>query len=306
MTQFLRTPLIPLRSSDPEIEGRIFMKAENLQLFGSYKIRGVAAVIERATPDELQNGLHAVSAGNMAQAVAFAARQRGLKCRIDVPDSAPEIKKNAIRELGAELREKPFQEIWKLINGETAPADPGLFIHPSLNANLLLGYGSIADELVSDLPDVEAVVIPFGLGGLSLGLARRLRELRPLIAIYLVEPETAHPFKISLQNGCASKVDRRPSFVDAIGTPEVLSQVFQSLFPFVQDSLVVDLSTVRAAIRYLHQRHKLVCEGAGAASLAAALPLAKAKRHKKIACILSGGNLDPTVLYEILSEKISE
>jgi len=296
MIEVLRTPLIPLQSSQRQLKGRIFLKPENLQPFGSYKIRGVASVIARASATELADGLCAASAGNMAQAVAFAARERRLPCRIFVPETAPEIKKAAIRGLGAELIEKPFHEIWEMVNGERAFEGPGLFIHPALNENLLRGYEAIADELVADLPELDAVVIPFGVGGLALGVTRRLQQIRPSVAIFLAEPKTAHPFHTSQHNGRATRIERIPSFVDAIGTPEVLPQVFAQLSPLVRASLVVGLDRVEEALRHLYYQHHLLTEGAGAAGLAAAAKLAETSGYQRIGCILTGGNIDPQVL----------
>jgi threonine dehydratase len=300
--QTVRTPLIPLHSEENRQSGKIFLKPENLQPFGSYKIRGVASVLRMAKTEELKHGLCAASAGNMAQAVAFAAQRSGIGCRIYIPDSAPEVKKSAIRKLGAVLVERPFHEIWKIVNGEIKVDEPGLFIHPAFNDRLLLGYGSIADELIADLPDIDAVVIPFGVGGLALGIAKRMSELRPSISIYLVEPETAAPFKQSLKRGAASKIERMPSFVDAIGTPEVLPQVFKRLTPSVTDSIVVTLAEIKETLRALYFNHKLICEGAGAASLAAATKLSHSSSHNKIACILSGGNIDKKILDEVTAE----
>lgn len=290
MSMYIRTPLL-------ELERGIFLKPENLQPFGSYKIRGVARAIEVADPVKLKEGLSAASAGNMAQAVAFAAKTLGTPCRIFAPTTAPQIKKDAIRALGAELVELSYEDLWKLVNRQSPTPARGVFIHPIHTPGLLEGYASIADEILADAPDAEDVILPFGVGGLSLGVARRLKELKPGIRIHLCETETAAPMRASLEIGEASRIAREPSFIDAIGTPEVLPEVFQALRPLVEGSLVVSLDETRHAITELATKKKLVCEGAAAAALAAARQL---PRDRKKVCVLTGGNLPREILVECL------
>lgn len=277
----------------------ILLKAENLQPFGSYKIRGVSEAVRSAPLETLRAGLRAASAGNMAQAVAHLAKVFEVPCQIYVPDSAPEVKKQAIRNLGAELIERPFQEVWNLVRHP--PRDlSGLFIHPVFTPGLLAGYGTIATELLEDRPRLGAVVIPFGVGGLTLGVARALKNLRPDILVYTCEPETAAPLKASLVAGSPQRVERKPSFIDAIGTPEVLPEVFDLVRPLITDSVVVSLAETRSAMMSLASDCKLICEGAAAASFAAALRLTAEEPDLEVACILSGGNI---ALSEILLAK---
>lgn len=283
-TLIVRTPLLRFQQT------RIFLKPESLQPFASYKLRGVAQAVMSA-PEELRaNGLCTASAGNMAQAVAFMARELKLPCRIIVPDSAPEVKKAAIRNLGAELDEKPFHEVWELVRNPPRSTNE-LFIHPVFTPGLLEGYGRMAQELLEDRPSLHAVVVPFGVGGLTLGLGRALKKLKPEIRIYTCEPETASPLAVSLKRGRASQVERQPSFIDAIGTPEVLPEVFAEAKDLVHESRIVRLDETRAALRELAERAKLVCEGAAAASFVAARQLASENPTFEIAAILSGGNL---------------
>lgn len=292
----LRTPFIPFHTVDKELASRIYLKPENLQLFGSYKIRGIVSVLKSCDPHALQAGISAASAGNMAQAVAFSAQKLNISSRIYLPESAPQNKKIAIQQLGAEIVQLPYQDIWKIVSGETTPPDDRMFIHPALNESLLKGYSTIAHEMLEDMPDMDAVVIPFGVGGLTLGIARALSQLKSEVAIYACEPETAAPLKASLLANQSSSIHRIPSFVDAIGTPEVLPPVFQQLLPILNDSLVISLNDIKQALKMLYFKHKLICEGAAACSLAAAIQLAKQSRYQKIACILSGGNIDNDVL----------
>lgn len=300
--QIVRTPLLAYRTSDADLSGRIFLKPENLQPFGAYKIRGVASLVAHSPPSLLQQGLHTLSAGNMAQPVAFAAKTLGVPCRIYVPNSAPEAKKAAIRALGAELREVPFDVAWASVRGDVVLESSGVFIHPTRTEAQWMGYGSIAEEIVDDLPDVDAIMIPFGVGGLALGIARAMARLRPQTSLFTVEPESSAPMKASLAAGAACAVARQPSFVDAIGTPEVLPDVFDALAPVLAGSEAVPLNAARQALASLFRRHKLVVEGAAACALAAAEQLARRTAHQRIVCILSGGNIDEDTLQKILSE----
>lgn len=298
----LRTPLIAFEQNPLSSGGRIFLKPENLQTFGSYKIRGIQSAIQNAPKSILSRGLSTASAGNMAQAVAFVARRLDVPCQIYVPDTAPEIKIAAIKKLGANLIELPFAQVWEMVRHPPKEVE-GLFIHPVFTPGLLEGYGTIAKELLTDRPTLDAVVIPFGVGGLTLGVARALKSLKPNILIYACEPETAAPLKKSLQMGQATQVIRVPSYVDAIGTPEVLQKVFVEVRDLVTDSLVVSLAETTRALRSLALDRKLVCEGAAAVGFAAGLQLAAKNPEMEIACILTGGNISPELLLRILESK---
>jgi threonine dehydratase len=287
----LRSPLIAAHG----IPG-VFLKAENLQPFGSYKIRGIDYLVKHTPSELLKNGLCAASAGNMAQAVAFVARERGLRCKVFLPDSAPEVKKNAIRELGAEIVELPFQEVWALVRGDSKIPCEGIFIHPALTPLLLKGYESLAEEIIDDLPMLDALVVPFGVGGLTTALARVMKRRKPQAKVYACEPETAAPLHFSLLAKRPVSIQRIPSFIDAIGTPEVLPAVFDEISQLVSESLVVSLEQARKAIHWLYSQHHLVCEGASGVSLAAAERLVKNGRHQKVVAVLSGGNISPSEL----------
>ncbi|VVC75835.1 L-threonine ammonia-lyase [Aquicella siphonis] len=299
--QLIRTPLLPFHTLDSARRAAIFLKAENLQLFGSYKIRGIVSLIKQETTRDLRQGLSAASAGNMAQAVAYSAKLLQVPCRIYAPNSAPRLKIDMINKLGAELIELPYEKVWGLVRGDETPAGRHVFIHPAMNDFLLAGYAGIAREIIEDLPDADAIVIPFGVGGLSLGIGKFIHQARPDIAVYTCEPETAAPLKKSLQSGRASSVNRSPSFVDAIGTPEVLPHVFEQLAPILRDSLVVTLDEIKSALKCLFLYNKLVCEGAAAAGVAGAIQLAALGVHRNIVCILTGGNIDINVLHRAIA-----
>lgn len=296
----IRTPLIPFHNKEFDIQSRIFLKPENLQIFGSYKIRGIVSVLNEAESQVIQNGLCAASAGNMALAIAFSTKQLKIPCRIYVPESAPQTKLLTIQKLGAETIRLHYEDVWKIVRGDIELPDDRFFIHPALNQFLLKGYSKISDEIIEDMPDVDAIVIPFGVGGLSLGIGNAIKKHNPHIAIYTCEPETASPFKTSLQLAKPVSINRTPSFVDAIGTPEVLPQVFYQLAPLVKDSLIISMDEIKQALKSLYFNHKLVCEGAAGCSLAGAIHLARFGQYRKIACVISGGNIDTNVLNQFL------
>jgi threonine dehydratase len=297
----LRTPLIPYGGYDPD--NRIYLKPENLQIFGSYKIRGIATAIKAADPLKLKNGLVTISAGNMAQTVAFVARELKIPCKIFIPNTAPVVKKEAIRKLGAEIIELSFEEIWEMVKSDNLDAYDGVLIHPVFTPGILEGYGNIAKEIIEDLSVVDAIVIPFGVGGLTSGIAKTLKKLKPDISIYTCEPTTASPLQASLKAGRSVMIERHPSFIDAIGTPEVLTQVYDNLKNIVKESITVTPNEAMCSLANLLMKNKLLCEGAAAVSLAAALKISERGNYRKIVCILSGGNISPEVIQSLTADK---
>ena len=293
----IRTPLLRLPLEDAPAE--IYLKLENLQPIGSFKLRGAGNAMALASRGELARGVYTASAGNMAQGVAWRAARLGIPCHVIVPDHAPETKLAAVRRLGGEIIKVPFDLWWQVIvTGEFAGLE-GLFIHPVSNADVMAGNGTIGLEILDDMPDVDAVVIPFGGGGLSSGIASAIRALKPDTRIYAVEVETAAPLAASLRVGEPVTVDYRPSFVDGIGGKSVLPDIWPRVRDLLDDSLVVSLDEIRAAIRLLAERQRVIAEGAGAASVAAAL--AGQAGRGKVVCVVSGGNIEREILAGILA-----
>ncbi len=293
----IRTPLLHLPLEDAPAE--IYLKLENLQPIGSFKLRGAGNAIALASRGELARGVYTASAGNMAQGVAWRAARLGIPCHVIVPDHAPETKLAAVRRLGGEIIKVPFDLWWQVIvTGEFAGLE-GLFIHPVSNADVMAGNGTIGLEILDDMPDVDAVVIPFGGGGLSSGIASAIRALKPDTRIYAVEVETAAPLAASLRVGEPVAVDYRPSFVDGIGGKSVLPDIWPRVRDLLDDSLVVSLAEIWAAIRLLAERQRVIAEGAGAASVAAAL--AGKAGGGKVVCVVSGGNIEREILAGILA-----
>ena len=293
----LRTPLLRLPLDEAPAE--IYLKLENLQPIGSFKLRGAGNAMARAGREALAKGVYTASAGNMAQGVAWNARLLGIPCSVVVPDHAPANKLEAIERLGGRVIKVPFERWWDVIvTGEFEGLD-GLFIHPVSDADVMAGNGTIGLEIIEDLPDVAAVVIPYGGGGLSCGIASALRALKPGTRVYAAEVETAAPLAASLRAGAPVEVQYEPSFVDGIGGKSVLPAMWTMARALLDGSLVVSLDDVRAAIRLLAERGRVIAEGAGAAPVAAAL--AGGAGGGKVVCVVSGGNIDSAVLAGILA-----
>ena len=288
----VRTPLVRLQQDGP---AEIYLKLENLQPIGSFKLRGAGNALALAEADALWTA----SAGNMAQAVAWHARERGLPCTAVVPDTAPQTKLDAIERLGASVVKVPPETWFEVFRTRSYPGMEGLFVHAFSDQAVMAGNGTIGLEILEDLPDPDAVLIPFGGGGLSCGIASALRALAPACKVYACEVETAAPLAASLAADEPVEIEHTPSFVDGIGAPTVFPEMFELARELLDGSLVVGLDDVAAAIRLLVERNRVVAEGAGAAPVAAAL--GDSAGTGKIVCVLSGGNLDTATLQTILS-----
>ena len=208
----LRTPLVRLNVDDAPAE--IYLKLENLQPIGSFKVRGAGNALRLAAKGELADGVYTASAGNMAQGVAYVARELGVPCRVVVPDHAPQAKLAAIERLGAEIVKVPFDAWWRVIVTHEFDGLPGRFIHPVSDPGVVAGNGTIGLEILDDLPDVDTIVVPYGGGGLRCGLAAAAKAIKPGIKVYAAEVETAAPLAASLAAGEPREVDYNPTFVD--------------------------------------------------------------------------------------------
>jgi threonine dehydratase len=297
----VRTPLVRLAVDDAPAD--IFLKLENLQPIGSFKLRGAGNAIAMASREQLADGVFTASAGNMAQGVAWNARRLGIPCTVVVPDHAPETKLAAVRRLGGAILKVPFSEWWDILLTRQYSKARGLFIHPVSDPNVIAGNGTIGLEILEDLPDVETVLIPYGGGGLSSGIASAIRALKSQTGIYACEVETAAPLAPSLVAGQPQTVNYTPSFVDGIGGKSLLREMWPMVRDLLDGSLVMPLSAIASAIRLLAERSRVIAEGAGATSVAAALS-GKAGGGK-IVCVVSGGNIDSAVLAKILTGEMT-
>jgi threonine dehydratase len=292
----VRTPLVRLDVPGGTPAGRpeIFLKLETLQPIGSFKIRGAQHAISRLSPDQLAEGVWTVSAGNAAQGVALAARHAGAACQVLVMDTAPETKLRAIERLGAAIVQAPYEECWRTVETHRSDRMRGRFVHPFDDDDFISGNGTIALELVEDLPDVDAVIAPIGGGGLLAGIAAALDELKPGVRIYAAEPETAAPLAASLHANAPVRFDGwTASFVDGAGGRSVLPSMWPLLQGRVADSLVVTLGEAAAAMRMVADRVHVIAEGAAACAVAAAVsPAFAARGHRNVIAVVSGGNID--------------
>jgi threonine dehydratase len=295
----IRTPLVRLNAREAPAE--IYLKLENLQPIGSFKIRGATNAMGHLTPQTLSRGVLTASAGNMAQGVAWRARELGIPCTVVAPETAPDTKIKAIERLGGRVIKVSFEEWWRAFETRTFPGVEATFIHAFDDLNVMAGNGTIALEIMEDCPEVDAIVIPWGGGGLTCGIAAAMRALNSKCKIYAAEVATAAPLAVSLAAGTPQLVDYQPSFVDGIGAKMVFPQMLERAQQLIDGSLVADLEEVKSALRLMAERNRVIAEGAGACALACAL--AGKSGGGKVVCIVSGGNIDFAKLCEILTDK---
>ena len=294
----LRTPLVRLHAAEVPPDTEIYLKLEALQPIGSFKIRGATNAV-RTAPDETRRaGLVTASAGNMAQGVAWAGRELGLPVTIAVPDHAPQAKLDAIERLGGRVVKLPYDDWWQAIVTSRVDGVEGLFVHPVQDEAVMAGNGTIGLEIIDDLPDPDAVVIPYGGGGLTVGIASAVRALRPDVRVYTAEPATGAALAAAMAAGEPVEVEYTASFVDGSGSRRVLDSMWPRVQPLVDDAFAVPIADAAAAVRILAGRARVIAEGAGALALAAAL--AGRAGTGKVVCIVSGGNINLGKLSEIL------
>lgn len=298
--KIFRTPLIRFHYEDSPAE--IYLKPENLQPIGSFKLRGACNAMALAPEELLKNGVYTASAGNMAQGVAWNAKKLGISCKVIVPDHAPQTKLDAIERMGASYIKEPFEKWWQVIIDHNYEGMDGLFIHPVSDPSVIAGNGTIGLEILEDLPDVDAVIVPYGGGGLSSGIASAIKAIKPDTRILASEVETACPFYSSLKAGEPVTVDYIPSFVDGIGGKGIIPEMWPLVNSLLDDSIVVSLEQIASAIRLLMERNRMIAEGAGASSLAASLT--GLAGSGKVVCVISGGNIDAGKLKMIMDNKI--
>ncbi|MGH8863961.1 MAG: threonine ammonia-lyase [Burkholderiales bacterium] len=298
--QAIRTPLVRLNTFDAPAE--IWLKLENLQPIGSFKIRGAANAMARIAPDALARGVLTASAGNMAQGLAWCARERGVACTIVAPDTAPVTKLQAIERLGGRVILVPFGRWWQTFQDRAYPGVDATFVHAFDDPDVMAGNGTIGLEILEDLPDMDAVVIPWGGGGLTCGIASALRALKPACRVFAAEVETAAPLAASLAAGSPQEVSYMPSFVDGIGSKTVFPRMFERGRALVDGALVATVAEVVAALALMAERNRVIAEGAGACPVACAVS-GKAGGGK-VVCIVSGGNIDVGKLCAVLSGRI--
>jgi threonine dehydratase len=292
----VRTPLVRLNMLDAPAE--IYLKLENLQPIGAFKTRGAAFAMAEIPRENLAHGVLTASAGNMAQAVAWSAKELGISCTVIAPDTAPRAKLDGIRRLGGDVISVPFDRWWQTLIDRRFPGVDGMFIHPFDDENVMAGNGTIGLEILEDLPQVDTILVPWGGGGLSIGIAAAARGLDSSCQVFAVEVETGAPLAASLQAGAPASVQHRPSFVDGIGSKSVLPNMLELAQRYLAGSLVATLDETASAVRTMAERNRVIAEGAGAVALAVAM--SGRAGTGRIACIVSGGNIDLHKLAVIL------
>jgi threonine dehydratase len=292
-----RTPLVRCNVDAP---GELYLKLENLQPIGSFKIRGAANVMARTPREQLEHGVLTASAGNMAQGVAFCARRMGVRATIVAPETAPVTKIGAVERMGGQVIKVPFADWWRTFETRSYPGVEATFIHAFDDPDVMAGNGTIALELLEDLLELEAVVIPWGGGGLSCGIAAVLRARAPRVRIFAAEIETGAPLAASVAVGEPRTVEYKPSFVDGIGSKMVFPNMFERARRLLDGSLVVTLAEAAEAMKLVAERNRVIIEGAAACAVAAAL--SGRAGSGKIVAIVSGGNIDLDKFAQIVSQ----
>jgi len=295
----IRTPLVRLNADAP---AEIWLKLENLQPIGSFKIRGASNKMAQVPREELARGVWTASAGNMAQGVAWNARRLGVPCTVVVPEGAPATKIKAVERLGGTVVPVPHDEWFDTFRTHKREGIDGLFVHAFSDDAVMAGNGTIGLEVLEDLPDVDAIVVPFGGGGLVAGIASAVRALRPKAKVYAAEVATSAPLQASLAKGRPTEIEHRRTFVDGIGGPRVFPEMFALAKELLDGVIVSPLEEVAAAVRLLAERNRVVAEGAGATGVAGAF--AGKAGTGKVVCIVSGGNIDAATLATILQGSV--
>lgn len=288
----VRTPLLALH----EQEG-VWIKPEVLQPVGSFKLRGAYNALRMMQDAGGLTEASTLSAGNMSQAVAWAARKLGVPVTAIMPDGAPQAKIDATRAYGAEVEFIPRDQMFAAMEDGRFDDRPG-FVHPFADPRVAAGNGTVGLEILDDLPDVDTVIIPVGGGGLLLGIATAIKAKRPDARVFGVQPEGCAALAASLDAGKPVAVTCN-SFVDGAGSPVTFPAIFPALQAVVDGCLTVSDDATRDAIRHLVTRNKLVPEPAGAMAVAAALALPASERGKTV-CIISGGSINPDLLAGVL------
>ena len=295
----IRTPLVRLNYA--EGPGELYLKLENLQPIGSFKIRGAYNAVRLLPASERARGVWTVSAGNAAQGVGLAAKRAGVPCRVLVMDTAPVAKLDAIRRLGVEIVKAPFDECWEALSERQHPEMMGTFVHPFEDDEFIAGNASVGLEILEDLPDVNAVVAAFGGGGLTCGIASAMQARSAQVKVFAAEPSTAAPLARSLAVGSAQIFpDWKASWVDGCGGKSVFPRMWGLARHLLAGSVIVTLEEVRRAMRLVAERNHMIAEGAGACAVAAALT-GKCGAGKVVA-VVSGGNIDLAKFKELTSD----
>jgi len=293
----VRTPLVRLEMGPgfPDIR----LKLENLQPINAYKLRGAANAVALLSEAERQRGVWTISAGNAGQGVAYAARQAGVPCTVVVMDKEPAAKVERMKALGAKLVPVSYDVAWKALEERAYQGVEGTFVHPFDDHNFIAGNATVGLEILEDLPDAACVIAGIGGGGLVTAVGSAMKALKPDVKVWGAEPETAAPAALSFARGSPQQFERIPSFVDGAGGQSVFPRMWERMKPVVDGVFVVTLEETKHAMRLMAEKTRVIAEGAGALSVAAALT-GKAGQGPIVA-IVSGGNIDLGKFFEAIN-----
>ena len=295
----VRTPLIRLELGPEFPDTRL--KLENLQPINAYKLRGAANAVAMLSEEERKRGVWTISAGNAGQGVAYAARAAGVPCTVIAVETAPQSKLDRMKALGAKVIPVSYDIAWKALDERSFPGAEGTFIHPFDDDNFIAGHGTMALEILEDAPDATAIIASIGGGGLITGVASAIKELKPEIKVFGVEPETAAPAALSFEKGSPQVFPNwKASFVDGAGGQSMFPRMWERMQPVVDGYLVVTLEETKNAMRFMAEKARIISEGAGALPLAAALSRKVGKGP--IVAIVSGGNIDLIKFCELIAK----
>lgn len=295
----LRTPLIRLNAPDAAAE--IYLKLESLQPVGAFKIRSVGNILKSTDPAKLRQGVYTASSGNSGYALAWLARRLGISATAYVPETAPEGKCASIRRMGAQVRVVPYADWWDIICNHGIAGEPAMYVDAVCDPAAIAGNATIGLEILQDLPAVDRIVVPFGGGGVSCGIASAVQALQPDTHVFAAECETSTALKSAFEAGQPVEVEHRPSFISGIGATSVLPEMWPLLRQLLDGSIVSSLEAVANAIRILFESNRVVAEAAGATALAAALSL---PANGPVVCVITGGNIDTAHMIEILQGRV--
>jgi threonine dehydratase len=296
----VRTPLVPLDLGQgfPDIR----LKLETLQPINAYKLRGAVNAVAMLPEAERKRGVWTISAGNAGQGVAYAARKAGVPCSVVVIETAPRSKIERMERLGAKLVFVPYEVAWKALDDRAYEGVQGTFVHPFDDHNFIAGHGTMGLEILEDAPDTATIIAGIGGGGLVTGLASAVKALKPQIKVYGAEPATAAPAAVSFEKRSPQVFEGwQASFVDGAGGQSLFPRMWERMKDIVDGSLVVSLEETRRAMRLMAEKVRIIAEGAGALSVAAALTGNAGKGP--IVAVVSGGNIDLAKFCELVGKE---
>ncbi len=292
-----RTPLVRLRHDADRPE--IWLKLENLQPINAFKLRGAANAVALLSAEERSRGVWTISAGNAGQGVAFAARLAGIPCTVVAIETAADTKLERMRNLGAHIVKAPFDACWQAMEERQFPGVEGTFVHPFDDHNFIAGNATLGLEVLEDLPNVSAIIAAIGGGGLLTGIGSAMRALAPQVKVLGAEPETAAPGALSFEKGSPQVFEKwQYSFVDGAGGKSIFPRMWERMKGVVDGSIVVTLDQVKGAMRIVAEKSRVIAEGAGALSVAAALT--GRAGDGPIVAVISGGNIDLKKFAELI------